>query len=180
LAYIYAVLHSPAYRLRYAQFLKVDFPRIPTPPNLEFFETLATKGAALIEFHLLESSELSRLITRYPVPGDNLVDAGYPKYLAPGQPDPVTGTPLGAGRVYLSSDDVKSGRRGQYFDGVPPEVWEFQIGGYQVCEKWLKDHRERTLSHDDLIHYEKIVAALAATTRLMTEIDAAISAWPIS
>jgi len=68
---------------------------------------------------------------------------------------------------------------GQYFEGVPPEVWNFHIGGYQVCEKWLKDRRGRTLSFDDLAHYQKIITALKETIRLMAEIDAAIPEWPI-
>lgn len=68
---------------------------------------------------------------------------------------------------------------GQYFEGVPPEVWNFHIGGYQVCEKWLKDRRGRTLTYDDLEHYPKVVTALSETLRLMSEIDAAIPKWPI-
>jgi hypothetical protein len=68
---------------------------------------------------------------------------------------------------------------GQYFEGVPPEVWNFHIGGYQVCEKWLKDRRGRTLTYDDLEHYCKVVTALSETIRLMSAIDAAIPNWPI-
>jgi hypothetical protein len=68
---------------------------------------------------------------------------------------------------------------GQYFEGVPPEVWNFHIGGYQVCEKWLKDRRGRTLTYEDLEHYCKVVTALSETIRLMGEIEAAIPKWPI-
>jgi len=68
---------------------------------------------------------------------------------------------------------------GQYFEGVPPEVWNFHIGGYQVCEKWLKDRRGRTLTYDDQVHYCKVVTALSETIRLMAEIDAAVPKWPI-
>ena len=68
---------------------------------------------------------------------------------------------------------------GQYFEGVPPEVWNFHIGGYQVCEKWLKDRRGRTLTYEDLEHYSKVVTALQETIRLMAAIDAAIPAWPL-
>lgn len=78
------------------------------------------------------------------------------------------------GRVYINSE--------QYFEGIPPEVWAFTIGGYQVCHKWLKDRKGRTLSDDDQHHYQKIVVALAETIRLMGEIDAVIDAnggWPI-
>ncbi|MFZ2146034.1 MAG: type ISP restriction/modification enzyme [Sedimentisphaerales bacterium] len=51
-------------------------------------------------------------------------------------------------------------------------IWsrvKFHIGGYQVCEKWLKDRRQRELSYEDISHYEKIVAALGETIRLMNE-----------
>jgi hypothetical protein len=78
-----------------------------------------------------------------------------------------------------TGDEDIAATRGQYFEGVPPEVWNFHIGGYQVCEKWLKDRRGRTLSFDDLTHYQKIIAALKETIRLMAEIDAAIPKWPI-
>ena len=78
------------------------------------------------------------------------------------------------GRVYINAT--------QYFEGVPPEVWEFHVGGYQVCEKWLKDRRGRALSYDDQVHYQRIVAALAETIRLMAAIDETIEdhgGWPL-
>jgi len=82
---------------------------------------------------------------------------------------------LERGRVYINNT--------QYFEGVPLEVWEFHVGGYQVCEKWLKDRKGRVLTYDDLEHYQNIVAALAETIRLMDEIDEVIEehgGWPIA
>ena len=70
----------------------------------------------------------------------------------------------------------------QGFNGVPKEVWEFQIGGYQVCNKWLKDRRGRRLSADDITHYQRIIVAISQTIRMMKEIDAVIEehgGWPI-
>ncbi len=177
--YIYAVFHSPTYRERYAEFLKIDFPRVPLTGDKKLFRALCSRGKDLVTLHLLDSPKLSRSITRYPVPGDNLVAKGHPRYLAPGEPDPGTDKPLNKGRVYISPDAPKSGTKGQYIEGVPPEVWEFHIGGYQVCEKWLKDRRGRKLSYDDLTHYQKVVVALKETIRLMEEIDAAVPDWPI-
>ncbi len=116
---------------------------------------------------------------QYPIPGEHLVERGHPRYLAPGDPDPTTGEPLTAGRVYISRPAPRSGKQGQYFEGVPPEVWAFHVGGYQVCDKWLKDRRGRTLTFDDIDHYRRIVTALQATIRLMTEIDDAIPTWPL-
>ncbi len=161
--YIYAVFHSPTYRQRYAQFLKIDFPRVPMTSNLELFRRLCHQGEELVALHLLESPQLTQLLTRYPVAGDNIVEKGFPKFVVyeEGQP----------GYVYINKT--------QYFEGVPKGVWEFHVGGYRVCEKWLKDRRGRQLSFDDLMHYQKVVVALAETTRLMEEIDKAIPGWPI-
>lgn len=178
--YIYAVFHSPTYRERYAEFLKIDFPRVPLTSDRGLFRTLCAKGKELVGSHLLQSDVVSKPMTTYPVPGDDVVVKGHPRYLAPGQPEPGTGKPLEAGRVYISRDDRKAGKKGQYFDGVPPEVWEFHIGGYQVSDKWLKDRRGRQLAHEDLVHYQKIVVAIRETVRLMAEIDGAIPSWPIT
>jgi hypothetical protein len=188
--YIYAVFHSPAYRTRYAEFLKSDFPRVPLTSDLNLFRDLCAKGAELVALHLLESPKLEKPIARYPVKGPDLVDKGFPKYVSPGEPEPflvAQGSPpslaalprLKEGRVYINKGDPQSEATGQYFEGVPPEVWNFHIGGYQVCEKWLKDRRGRTLTYDDLEHYCKVVTALSETIRLMAEIDAAIPKWPI-
>jgi hypothetical protein len=105
----------------------------------------------------MESPLLNNLITKYEVKGEHLVDkVGY---------------------------DEKSQRvsinKNQYFEGVPKEVWNFYIGGYQVCEKWLKDRKSRVLSIDDINHYQKIVVAINETIRLMNEIDSLITKWPI-
>jgi len=178
--YMYAVFHSPTYRTRYAEFLRIDFPRLPLTSDRRLFGKLCVLGAELVSLHLMESPKLDHLITNYPVAGDDVVEKGHPKYLAPGEPEPGAGKALGEGRVYISRDAPKGGRKGQYFEGVAPEVWEFHVGGYQVCEKWLKARRGRKLSHDDLINYQKIVGALKHTLCLMAEIDEAIPAWPMA
>jgi len=161
--YIYAIFHSPTYRQRYAEFLKIDFPRVPLTSNRDLFRKLCFLGEELVALHLMESPYLNQLITRYPVVGENIVEKGFPKFV-----------------VY---DDDQTGyvfiNKTQYFEGVPSEVWDFHMGGYQVCEKWLKDRRGRQLSFDDLMHYQKVVVALKETIRLMEEIDKAIPKWPI-
>ncbi|MEI6449414.1 MAG: type ISP restriction/modification enzyme [Actinomycetes bacterium] len=164
LEYVYAVFHSPEYRKRYDRQLRIDFPRVPLTSNRELFRELCRLGARLVTLHLMEADGLAP-ITTYPVPGDNRVERV--RYTEPGQ---------GAeqGRVWISAT--------QYFEGVPPEVWEFHVGGYQVCAKWLKDRKGRQLSYDDLTHYQYVVAALAETIVLMREIDEAIEAhggWPL-
>ena len=159
--YIYTVFHSPSYRERYAEFLKIDFPRVPLTSDREKFRKLVRLGGDLVALHLLESPLLARPATRYPVVGDNRVEKGYPKYFAPGVVEPGSkagdGVVLEVGRVYIN--------RSQYFEGVPSEVWEHQVGGYQVCDKWLKDRRGRQLSYDDLTHYQMVVGAAGETDR---------------
>jgi hypothetical protein len=171
--YIYAVFHSPSYRERYAEFLKIDFPRVPLTSDREKFRKLVRLGGELVALHLLESPLLAKTITRYPVVGDNRVEKGRPKYFAPGETEPGSkdGAVLEAGRVYIN--------KSQYFEGVPPEVWEHQVGGYQVCDKWLKDRRGRQLSYDDLTVYQRIIVALKETIRLMEEVDSAVGEWPL-
>jgi predicted helicase len=159
--YAYAVFHSPTYRERYAEFLKIDFPRLPLTSDLKLFRALAEKGEELVALHLMESPKLNDLITTFPVKGSNEVEKV--RYTEPQDELP--------GRVYINKT--------QYFEGVERAVWEFHVGGYHVLHKWLKDRRGRTLSFDDLFHYQKIVVALKETMRLMEEIDDLIPGWPI-
>ncbi|MBA7596877.1 hypothetical protein ES703_03867 [subsurface metagenome] len=155
--YAYAVFHSPTYRSRYAEFLKIDFPRLPLTSDKELFKVLVAKGTELVSLHLMESLVLNSLITKYPVPGSSVVEkVSYDENTK---------------RVYINKE--------QYFEGVTPEVWNFHIGGYQVCQKWLKDRRGRTLTYDDLTHYQKVVVAFKETIRLMGEIDGLIPSWPL-
>lgn len=161
--YIYAIFHNPTYRTRYAEFLKIDFPRVPLTPDVALFRHLCALGKALVGLHLLESPEARKFITRYPVAGDNRVEKGYPRYSLPTTEQP--------GRVCINQT--------QYFEGVTLDVWEFQIGGYQPAQKWLKDRIGRQLSYDDLTHYQQMVVALQGTAELMGEIDRVIPEWPM-
>jgi predicted helicase len=164
--YIYAVFHSPTYRERYAEFLKIDFPRVPLTDEVMLFRVLVELGQNLVGLHLLESPVVNQFITTYPKAGDNPIPehGGWPKYT----PTEV-GTTNSPGRVHINEQ--------QYFEGVPSEVWEFQIGGYQVLHKWLKDRRGRSLTYDELTHYQQIVVALQETIALMAQIDEKIPAW---
>jgi predicted helicase len=178
-AYAYAVFHSQTYRDRYAAFLKTNFPRLPVTSNPDLFRILVAKGDELISLHTFDSPLVSVSMTHYPVKGSDKVEQ-MPVYLAPGEADPMTGDELTDGRVYISKDKKRTKERGQYIEGVPVEVWEFTIGGYQVCQKWLKDRRDRVLTDADLTHYGKIVAAISETIRVMEEIDGEIEEWPIA
>ena len=155
--YIYAVLHSPTYRERYAEFLKIDFPRIPLTSDVELFRRLCMLGGELVALHLMEHPCLEAAPAKLEPAGSNEVEAV--RYDENTQ------------RVYINQH--------QHFSPIEPEVYAFQIGGYQVLNKWLKDRKGRTLTFEDVRHYGKVVLALRETRRLMQEIDAAVSAWPI-
>ena len=172
--YIYAVLHSPTYRKRYDQFLRADFPRVPLTDDVELFRALVELGGHLKEVHLMESSKPDQSQVRFPEGGDYVVEKGFPKYYAPGDVPAGEKSPVDEGRVYISKTTPRSGKQGQYFEGIPPEIWEFRIGGYQPLDKWLKDRRGRTLSFDDLDHYKRIAAAQSETIHLMDKVDEAI------
>ena len=154
LDYIYAVLHSPAYRERYKGFLKIDFPRVPYPTEQKQFRRLVKLGGELRTLHLMESPTLDNLITGYNEPGDNIV--GKPEYK-------ITDHKKRLGKVHINKT--------QHFSDVPEIAWNFYIGGYQPAQKWLKDRKGRTLTSDDIGHYQKIIVALTETARLMKEID---------
>ena len=161
--YIYAIFHSPTYRERYADFLKTDFPRLPLTSNAELFCDLCKLGERLVELHLMK--KFGNATPNYPEQGNNVVEKI--EYLEPRNQSEQ-------GRVYIN--------KSQYFDCVPRDVWEFHIGGYQVCYKWLKDRKGRVLTFDDIKHYQRIVAALAETITLMANIDEVIEehgGWPI-
>ncbi len=167
--YVFAVLHSPLYRIRYEEFLKIDFPRVPIPSNLRLFRDLGRLGGELAELYLLESPRLDQHSSTYVGPKNPTVERVY----------------WSADTVWLDAPITKRGQPGSAgtigFRAVPEDVWNFRVGGYRVCEKWLKDRKGRKLSKDDIDHYQKIVVALAETIRLMTEIDSVIEqhgGWP--
>ncbi len=147
LDYVYAVLHSPTYREKYNELLKIDFPRVPYPQDAATFWELVALGGELRQIHLLQSPKVGELITQYNAPGPNLVMK--PEYKN--------------GSVYINPV--------QHFANVPEAAWKFYIGGYQPAQKWLKDRKDRNLSYEDIMHYQKIIVALTETDRIMKEID---------
>ena len=169
LNYTYAVLYSPNYRNEYIELLQYDFPRIPLPSSIELFRNLAQLGGELVALHLLESPKVEKPIT---------------KFIGPASPE-VDRVGWSDDTVWIDAPPAKKGQPQEPgatgFRGVPEAVWNFHIGGYQVCRKWLKDRKGRTLSPDDIAHYQKIVVALSETIRLMAEIDEVIEThggWP--
>jgi predicted helicase len=163
LDYIYAVLHSPAYREKYKEFLKIDFPRVPYPTSPETFWQLVQLGSEIRQIHLLESPAVEEYITQYPAAGSNIVEkVRFEPYIysetLPGEPYPDY-----LGNVYINET--------QYFANVPTTAWEFYIGGYQPAQKWLKDRKGRELTFEDILHYQKIIVALKRTAELMKEVD---------
>lgn len=147
LDYCYGVLHSPAYRDKYKEFLKTNFPRIPIAEHDAEWKHYVTHGHRLRELHLMNSAESQKLITKYPVAGTDEVET--PRYEG--------------GKVVINAT--------QHFDGVPEVAWDFYIGGYQPARKWLKDRKGRKLTSDDIVHYQRIVAVLTLTDEIMRLVD---------
>lgn len=145
--YIYAILYSNIYRTRYVEFLKIDFPRVPFTNDYNLFIKLSKLGQQLADLHLLKSNQLANAISKFPNSGSNKV--AKPKYTEE--------------KVWINNE--------QYFDGITKAVWHYPIGGYQVCDKWLKDRNSRMLSLEEIKTYCKIATALAKTIELQHEID---------
>ncbi len=147
--YIYAGLYSNTYRTKYAEFLKTDFPRVPFTKSHKTFIEMGKYGKQLVELRLLKSPDLGQPIARFQGKGNNCVEK--PKYNEKEQ------------GVYINA--------AQYFEGIEKVVWEYQIGGYQVLDKWLKDRKKRILSLEDLQHYCRIATALKKTIEIQKTID---------
>jgi len=153
--YIYAVLYAPTYREKYAAFLKTDFPRLPFTADFQRFQALAALGKRLVDLHLLRSEELDPPAARFQGKGDSRVARG-----------------LGQGLRYEPKEERVYVNKTQYFAPVPRELWEYQIGGYQVLEKWLKDRQGRPLALEEIKTYCRVVTAIQRTIALQEEIDA--------
>ncbi len=147
--YIYAVLYSEIYRTRYAEFLKIDFPRVPFTKDYKLFKKMSEYGNRLVDLHLLQSTELDSPISRLHGEKDNRIEKL--KYDEK------------AGLLYINTI--------QYFEGISKDVWSYQIGGYQVCDKWLKDRKKRILSLDEIQTYCRIVTAIHKTIEIQIAID---------
>lgn len=165
--YIYAVLHSPAYRSRYADYLKSDFARIPLPGSRDLFEALVPLGTELVALHLLDEKALPELADpkglRLAGNGEARVTAKMPTF--------------DSGRVYINPS--------RWFETVPEHAWNFHIGGYQPAQKWLKDRAAkggkkanpgRVLTQEDILHYRRIILSLTRTAEIMPKIDAVVEA----
>ena len=152
--YIYAILHAPTYREKYAEFLRTDFPHIPFTTACELFAKLAALGKRLADLHLLVSPELDPPICRFE-----------------GQGDAVVARTKAQGFRYDAEEHRMYINKTQYFGPVPSEIYEYQIGGYQVCDKWLKDRRERRFELDDIRTYCRMVTAIGITLVIQQELD---------
>jgi hypothetical protein len=147
--YVYAILYSNIYRAKYAEFLRSDFPRVPFTKNTELFLKMATHGKKLAQLHLLQSSDLNLPIAKFRGKGEGSVEnLRYDK---------------AERRVYFNQS--------QFFEGISEEVWDYQVGGYQVCHKWLKDRKGRILSTDDIKQYCRIATAIQKTIKIQKDID---------
>lgn len=152
LDYIYAWLHKKSYRERFKEFLKTDFPRIPFPRGKDDFVSMAQKGAELRALHLMRSSACEKLLTTFPAAGNNAVE-----------------------KIEWQDETAETGKvkinASQFFGKVPRRAWEFFVGGYQPLQKYLKDRKGKVLSAAEIVHWQRIVAVLVETERIMREME---------
>jgi len=147
--YIYAILYSNIYRTKYAEFLKIDFPRIPFTKNYSLFIKMAKYGKQLVDMHLLKSKELDPPVTKFQGKADNKIEK----------------------LIYNEKEKRLYFNQNQYFEGITEEIWQYQVGGYQVCNKWLKDRKGRILSLRDIKHFCRVITALKKTIEIQKDID---------
>lgn len=145
LFYIYAILYSNKYRTIYAEFLKNDFPRIPLPTNYSIFEKLSNFGKEIVDLHLMKNRQTSNV--RFNLQGSNIVESVHYEN----------------NKVYINKE--------QYFDGVPVETWNYQIGGYKVLDKWLKSRKTMELKSQEIEHFIQVIEIVKHTIELTKRID---------
>jgi len=150
--YVYGVLHSPAYRSTFKEFLRIDFPRIPWPANTEEFWVVAEKGGQLRRLHLMEPAVIGDTPFPFQGKGDNVVEKSH----------------FENRKVWINKT--------QHFENIPDIAYNFHIGGYQPAQKWLKDRKGRELSFEDILHYQKIIKILSETDRIMRTIEMKLDA----
>ena len=165
--FIFAQLNSQIYRSRFEDILQRQFPNIFTPSSYKIFDLLDKIGEKLIKLILLDDKDkwlnekISNKLSKFSFinKSQKHVEKSFPKYID--------------NKIYLNKE--------AYFSNIPEDVWLFQIGAYQVCQKWLKDRKDRNLTKDDIEHYQKMIVAISETIRLQTEIDKVIDehgGWP--
>ena len=160
---IYAQFHSLEYRQRYASWLRIDFPRLFLPKNAELFRLLSAEGKKLVQGHLLKGEPADH-VAPFQFAGNQAdaemtVAASFPKYQQES--------------IWINSNG--------YFGQVPLTVWEYEVGGHQVCRKWLKDRRGRQLTVAEIGQYQHLIWAVAETLEVRETIDRLIAAdggWP--
>lgn len=159
--YFVGIVHSPTFRTRYAELLKQDFPRVPLTPKKPLFSALAKLGAEIASLHLLESKQPKA--SRITFVGSTKAEVAKATYEE------------GTSTLWFDKDKTAG------FKGVTGEAWDARVGGYQVCEKWLKDRKGRSLSKNEIEHFQLVLDTLAVLSKQMKDVDVAIEkhgGWP--
>jgi predicted helicase len=157
--YIYSLLHSSGYRYCFAEILKTNFPPVPFVSNLKIFKLLEKIGSELANLHLMGSLKTADTHENFVTNSINKIEKIV----------------FNDGMIWIDRKKTAG------FTNVPTKVWNFSIGGYQVCQKWLKDRKGRVLTSEEIKHYQKIIFALSETIRLQVKIDKVIDehgGWP--
>jgi len=164
LGYIYAILHSNNYRAKYAEFLKIDYPKIPFTEDTKLFEKLSYLGSELIEKH-----DFTKIPTE-----DECKNLG--NYKGEGN-DIVLKTELKIEKIDNETKYKLYINKTQYFETVTEEIYNFQIGGYQVLDKYLKDRKNIKLDLNEVENIENIVKVISFTINQMKLIEKETKEW---
>ncbi len=155
LGYIYAILFCPTYRKKYFEFFKIGFPKIPFAKDQKIFAKFSALGGKLIENHLLKRGYPKSGMPVFAVEGNNKIDRhAYDNNKQ---------------RLYINKT--------QYFNKFPQSVWEYEIGGYQVFDKYLKARKEMILSYEEINHLKKVAASIKKTIEIQKAIDNLCAVW---
>jgi predicted helicase len=150
--YIYSILYSSIYRDKYLELLKIDYPRIPFFDDEKLFKKIAELGWELVQHHLMKIQYPHNKITFPKADNDIIEEVKF-----------VDNEDSNKNRIYINKT--------QYFDNVPPDVWEFHIGGYQVLDKRLKARKNRKLTYQEQETFVKICNIIEFTIEQMKKID---------
>lgn len=176
--YVYGLVHAREYRLRYADFLRGGYARVPFPASAETFAAVAGVGERLVAAHTLAAAGLGQGPGTFPVPGTHEIAPRFPRWTAAGTESPDGLGPHPQDRLYVNADGAVDGT-GQYFADIDQETYEFTIGGHPVLDKWLKSRRGDRLGYEDLLHVRKTVGAIKQTVEAQDELDDLLPVWPL-
>ncbi|MFX0182390.1 MAG: type ISP restriction/modification enzyme [Candidatus Hodarchaeota archaeon] len=165
--YIYGILHSSLYRLRYEEYLIRNFPRIPFTIDESIFKAMSRLGEQLANIHLLMSLDLDP--SRFPI--NKLEDYQISNF----QYDQELR------RIYFQTPEEGKVNSGNWIGNITPQMWDFRIGNIPQLKHWLKvrksnkilqkNQANRSTSEIEMLNFQTICDAISKTLALLPKIN---------